>query len=131
MQSDTFAPLLIGGLVAAAIVAGLMVTGGPIAARAEKRDMARLADLRELQSFVTCRYDLDDALPDTLATDERCADTLPMTDPVTDAPYVYEKTSATSYRLCATFERPELVEDYDLGPGQWQSDRGCFLLTQK
>ncbi|UWQ14010.1 hypothetical protein K3556_13955 [Aliiroseovarius sp. M344] len=130
MEREAFGPLLIGVLVVGAIAAGLSITGGPITARAEKRDMARLADLRKLQAVLTCLYSNDDVLPDTLTADARCADTPPMTDPITDKPYVYEKLSDKTYRLCAEFERPELMSDFDLGSGQLQPENNCFVLSQ-
>lgn len=131
MQRDMLAPALIGALVLAAIIAGLSVTGGPNSARAEKRDTARLNDLRDIIQFVQCRKALDDTLPDALTAVESCSDPAKLADPTSAQPYSYERLSENSYRLCADFERPELIEDFDLGPGRWNAESGCFTLTEK
>ncbi|MCI2395537.1 hypothetical protein [Aliiroseovarius sediminis] len=130
MGRDTIIPALIAALVLVAIAAGLTITGGPISARAERRDLARLDDLRTLKTLITCQHQVNGALPDTLFVDTNCAYSPLGTDPLTNAPYGYEKLSDTSYRLCASFERPDLIRDHDLGPGTWQPDSGCFILTQ-
>ncbi|MCK0139878.1 hypothetical protein [Aliiroseovarius sp. F47248L] len=131
MERDALAPMAIGAFVVAAIAAGLTITGGPLSARAEKRDMARLADLRKLQAAVTCRTDQDKGLPDDLTAASLCDDAAPLSNPVTGESYKYEKLSETTYRLCAEFERPELMTDFDLGSAQWQSADRCFVVIRK
>ncbi|GHF08915.1 hypothetical protein GCM10016455_32370 [Aliiroseovarius zhejiangensis] len=130
MQRDAIAPLLIGTVVLAAIAAGLAITGGPGSARAEKRDMARLADLRTLAAFVRCVAQTTGQVPETLTPVEECGTDLPLTDRASQTPYRYEALSETSFRLCAAFERPELITEYDMAGASWQPERGCFALSE-
>ncbi len=130
MRRDTLAPLLIGAAVIAAIVAGLTITGGPMAARAEKRDMARLADLRILASFARCVAEVTDNLPTALAPVDGCGTDLPLVDRATQTPYRYDVLSETGFRLCASFERPDLITEYEVAGASWQPDAGCFAFTR-
>lgn len=130
MQRDTIVPLAIGVVVVAAVIAGLTVTGGPTTARAEKRDMARLADLRSLASFVNCVSGVSVGLPLNLKPVEDCGTDLPLADRTSQVPYRYARLSDTGYLLCADFERPELITDYEVAGATWRPSQGCFAFTQ-
>ncbi|SMR81994.1 hypothetical protein SAMN04488030_2384 [Aliiroseovarius halocynthiae] len=133
MQRDVIAPTLIGVLAVAAIAAGLMFTGGPNTARAEKRDDARHRDIRDLSRLVSCIKSHDDALPDTLKSDERCK-AAPLVDQTNRQPYRYNVISENSFDLCADFELPERFQSYSRytrPSGQWQKESECFRFTLK
>lgn len=128
MRRDVLAPLLIGGLVLAAIIAGLFVTGGPMTARAEKRDMARLDDLRRLSSFVRCVKDKTGTIPATLSSFEACGTDVVFLDVTTKSPYRYEKLDDETVQLCAEFERPDLLRGQEFNLGRRQGQTGCYTL---
>ncbi|MDE9449444.1 hypothetical protein J3R80_03055 [Aliiroseovarius sp. Z3] len=130
MERDALAPVIIGAVVVLAIAAGLTITGGPTSARAEKRDLARLADLRVLASFARCVADITGSAPTKLAPMGDCGTDLPLTDRTTDAPYRYEALTAKGFLLCADFERPGLITNFDIAGAVWQHDQGCFAFTQ-
>ena len=129
MQRDTLAPLVIGGLVAAAIAAGLWVTGGPTSARAEKRDLSRLEDLRRLSEFINCVAQETKEVPEMLAPMDSCGTDQPFLDRTSNAPYRFEKLSDKSFRLCADFERPDLVADDDIADGSLDRASGCIRMN--
>lgn len=113
-------------VVAAAVVAGLLVTGTPQRQRELRLDERRVSDLLVLSSALTRRYGETGRLPASIdaLVDGRFLSTLPR-DPASDESYVYESTGAASYRLCATFAReagaPGAAEFWYHPPG-----RHCF-----
>jgi len=110
MQRNTLPQVGIAALVGAFIVAGLFTIGGPQTGRMEKRDDLRQKDLRTLRQQVTCIADRQGkVLPETITDTPGCTRSKPLADPVTEAPYVYEKLGPKSFRLCASFELPELL----------------------
>lgn len=117
-----WATIAIALLAAAAVVAGLALTGGPGHARKERRDRERESDLANLGRLVVClARENGDRLPETLATTPQCDWQVRLADPFTGAPYRYEVTGPRSYRLCAGFELPQPPRS-----GPWDRDAaGC------
>jgi len=118
-------------VVAVTITAGLIVAGGPGVARQRRLDERRTLDLTMLVISINVHYTRHHALPSSLDTLRVENVDIPV-DPVTRAPYRYEVTSATGYRLCATFTQPS---DDRYGRGEWHHGIGpvCFdraALTQ-
>ncbi len=99
--------IVIGAVVVAAMVAGLLVLGSPVDERARRIDERRLRELQELRSAVDLHFRRDAALPDSLEELARRSP-LPvrMTEPDGGRLYGYEVIDSTSYRLCATFTFP-------------------------
>lgn len=127
--------LVLGGLslgAAALVVLGLLTVGGPQTARAERRDQARLSDLHQLVSYVSCvSAQSGEVLPEALSpTIKACAEDPPLSDRFGGAPYGYEPLSATSYRLCATFERPErLMPSMGMNSAEsFEPSTGCLTV---
>lgn len=101
------ASLGLAALAAAAVLAGLALTGGPMEARRERRDAAREGDLMALARQVECLAQQDDgALPPQVAASEACPFTGRLADPFTGMAYRYEAIDDRSWRLCAAFETP-------------------------
>lgn len=100
------------GVVALAVVLGLVVTGGPAQGRREKRDELRLADLQVLMNRVQCRATETGALPADLSPTPPCAGDLRLDDPYTGTPYRYEILSPDSFRVCAAFETDLPLQTY-------------------
>ena len=104
--------------VLGAIVVGIVTTGSPAAARLQKFDARRVEDIRMIHAEV---------MNQTVGTDWRSAQVTPVMrtplpasldavaqhavrqqprtkDPATGAPYVYDVTGASTFRVCASFD---------------------------
>lgn len=92
-------------VIIAAVIAGVVLTEGPGAARAERFDQERINNLDSLAQLIDGHYNTHETFPEGIAVFESDAnyDRFSM-DPRTDMPYTYDVLSETSYRLCATFE---------------------------
>lgn len=99
----------IAALAAAAVVAGLAIGGGPMQARKERRDDARIEDLQRLATHVACLADESGLrrLPADLTPTPGCPGPVPLTDSRSGEPYRVEPLDAGKYRLCAAFELPQ------------------------
>ena len=99
---------LIGGFVAlivvATIVGGFFIVGSPFEARLLKIDERKVSDLTNIQYQLVNFWQYKQALPETLEelNDPLSGFVVPI-DPETSAPYVYVRTSHSSFKLCATF----------------------------
>lgn len=128
-------------IVIASIVAGFAIIGSPQTQRMARIDGNRVNDLQMIQSQILFHYQQKQTVPNTLVelSDDISGFVAP-TDPETDAAYVYEKLSDTSFRLCADFalaadgensQAPYPAEFY-LGRNEnWQHGEGrhCFERT--
>jgi hypothetical protein len=121
--------LILGVAAIAAIAAVLLTAGGPGEARREESDWTRYEDLRTMDRMLACSDD-GAVAPDALPSEGTpyCGSTVvmaPMADPETEAAYVYSKTGATTYTLCATFHDGSRIVQ-----GQTRSDfdpaTGCL-----
>lgn len=130
MRSALAPQLMIGAIVVVAVALGMMATGGFSAGKMEKRDRARIADLRKLSDFVICvaKGSNDHQLPEKLNPDENCADDTRFDDRFTGQPYGYEKISPKNYRLCANLERPEVTGHFRIDGFQFKVSTGCVTI---
>jgi hypothetical protein len=130
MRNDLVPALAIGLLVAVAIALGLAMTGGPQAGRMEKRDRARLGDLRALGDYVLCLADhADRTLPAELTDDATCTDMqggVRRADPFTGEAYRYERVDPGTFRVCAAFERYEGAEAAGYRGDGFNPETGCL-----
>jgi len=120
--------------VIAVVIAAVVTLGPPGAQRERRLDAARVSDLQVIQNAVMGYVARHEALPPDLATLAREPGyALSTSDPQTGAPYVYEVTGATSYRLCASFTTDTANEGRDERPDytysvEWAHGAGrqCF-----
>jgi hypothetical protein len=91
-----------------AIVLGFSVIGSPASQRAMRYDMQKVTDLQNIQWQIIGYYELKGAIPEKLddLKDPIKSGYMSILDPETQAPYVYEKTSNLSFKLCANFNKP-------------------------
>ncbi len=95
-----------GILVVAAIVFGFSVFGSPVTQRALRFDSERIGDLQLIQSYLIDDWQAKNTVPASLgALNDPTRGVEVPSDPKTGEPYQYERLSATSFRLCAIFER--------------------------
>ena len=122
-----WASLAIAALAAVLVIAGLVMVGGPMQARKERRDQARMDDLALLADHVDClsQTEQGSVLPADLAATPSC----PAPDRLADdsgAPYRYQPTDALHYRLCAKFELPP-----DPAQAGWAEKRDGDCILRK
>lgn len=117
-RTQGWASWAIAALAGATVVAGLAIGGGPLQARKERRDDARMEDLRRLAGHIVCLVDESGTrrLPADLSPTPGCPDMVPLTDSRSGEPYRVEPLEAGKFRLCAAFELPP--EDR-----RWAADR--------
>lgn len=132
-------------LVLASVVAGFFIIGSPMAARLYNADQLKVQDLNSIQWQIVTYWQAKQKLPTNLAevADPISGYTIPL-DRQTGASYKYEATGQTTFKLCATFNKPSR----DLGRGiasepsqvaypigkegeNWQHGEGeqCFTRT--
>ena len=117
--------------VAAAVIAAIVVMGGPTAQREARLDKRRIADLARIQREVRNYFESHDRLPPDLATlASQPGRRLPR-DPGNGAAYEYATIDAGRFRLCAVFstdtaKTPEGAEAW--GDTDWShaAGRQCF-----
>jgi hypothetical protein len=104
-------PLLIAACVAAiaAITVGLLAVGGPNAARRDRADDLRLADLTGIAGTLRCTINgVAAPLPQTLAdwrppVCDRYFGAISLIDRETGAPFRYVRQGGDGFRICAQF----------------------------
>ncbi|WP_298909203.1 hypothetical protein [uncultured Aliiroseovarius sp.] len=132
MRRETGAQIVIGTLVAGAVILGLLATGGPQAGQSEKRDRGRIDDLRALSDFVRCVAHANNRqLPESLTPDPACSTDVRFDDPHTGSPYRYEKTSANTYRICVELEKPDALRSTHVVNGRLEASTGCATITYR
>ncbi|WP_158644565.1 hypothetical protein [Paracoccus jeotgali] len=65
IQARGYAAATIAVCAVLAVIAGLVIGGGPMQARMEKRDLNRLSDLRQISAHIACLAEGLGRLPDT------------------------------------------------------------------
>lgn len=132
-----------GVLVLVAIISGFFIMGTPGEVRLMRFDDQKASDLQNIQWQIVNFWQQKEALPATLeeVNDPLSGYTLPL-DPQSGESYRYERTSNTSFKLCATFnlasdERSVAGKEsmpmraYGSIDGNWQHPAGehCFDRT--
>jgi hypothetical protein len=90
-------------VIVAAVIGGLITTGGPAAQRERRMDEHRARDLAEIQRLLANYYQTHRALPDSLEPLAGPELERFRRDPVSGKAYVYRKTGADTFELCAAF----------------------------
>jgi hypothetical protein len=110
MSSGPGAKLLFAGATVAVtvtVVAAMVVLGPPSRHRKQRLDDVRVQNLQTLEQLINNFVIQRKQLPDSLA--ELARDTgfrSSLQDPESGATYGYERLTAQTYRLCATFDLP-------------------------
>lgn len=105
------------GLALAMVVAGLWVSGGPGAGRAEQRDQERWADLEAIGFQAMCLAGEGVAVPPVVAT-EGCPNVPNLVDRQTGAPYQIALARPGTVRICAEMETDAMAgRPSPAGPG--------------
>ncbi|MDQ3076874.1 MAG: DUF5671 domain-containing protein [bacterium] len=127
-------------LVLGSIILGFIVIGSPRTQRLMRYDQMKVSDLQSIQGQIVYHFQQKQQLPITLEelNDPLSGYILP-TDPETKALYEYQRVSTTSFKLCATFNRPtnireqSMAQDYYMRSANenWIHDVGrvCFDRT--
>ncbi|MBL27065.1 MAG: hypothetical protein CMM50_05875 [Rhodospirillaceae bacterium] len=127
MRSTSPALGVLGLLIVAVIAAALYTTGGPLTARAERRDEVRHGDLNRLVDYVQCVADKEDGQPpETLSRSSDCWQDIRLNDPYSGEPYRYEKLSDVSFRVCATFETEQPERASPMPDDRFDPSSGCL-----
>jgi len=128
MTPHRIAAYVSAAVVAAAIAAGLYLSGSPGEQRLRRLDERRVADLQRLSSVIDLYHTQTGQLPAELERliDGRRLSSVPR-DPATDEPYEFRITGDKRFELCAEFSRgsPAAVTPAD---NFWRHDAGrrCF-----
>jgi hypothetical protein len=93
--------------IVAAIVAGFVVLGSPRTQRLVKYDQTKISDLQNIASQVRYFYDTNKVLPQTLTeiAQGNAYGVGTYTDVQTSKPYVYKIINATTFEVCAVFNK--------------------------
>ena len=95
-------------MVLAVIAAALLLVGSPRTARLERLDERRAADVEALVRWIETHRRLRSRLPDSLgALEPMLPGTVSALDPVTGAPYAYERLGDGHFRVCAELAIPD------------------------
>jgi hypothetical protein len=109
--------------VAAAVIAGFVLSGTPAEQRLQRLDAHRVSDLQQLTKSIDGYWNERGVLPEELhrVVDGRRLLRMP-SDPVTGLSYPYEPLPPAGYVLCATFdlasEPSELAQFWSHSAGQ-------------
>ncbi len=94
-------------LVLVAVGASFFIIGSPEAARNERFDEQKIADLQNIQWQLVSFWQSKQTLPESLEElNDPISGFVPPLDTQTGASYRYERTSSASFTLCATFNLP-------------------------
>lgn len=142
MNDRLFLGLAIGA-VAAAVVGGWAIVGGPLQARQDNADKNRYQELDNLASLLLCKHsDHGPAtpLPTQLSVDSLRAhcpdisiDSDALLDDETGEPYVYSRSNAAGFSVCASFydsaRTARLNHPLWYGGMSFNPETGCVLAT--
>ncbi len=133
-KSRMFWRVFAGVIVIGSIVWGFSVLGSPRTQRLIKYDEQKVSDLQSIDSQIKNYYIVKENLPQTLEEVANGNYYIPQFDSQTQKPYEYEKTSKTTYNLCAefnkAFEDKVDVNYYPYGGLSWFHPAGRFCFEQ-
>jgi hypothetical protein len=118
---------------AAVVVAGLFMIGSPSEERARTLDERRVDDLRDISRWTNLYFDRQHRLPANFEEVSREGGVgVDGRDPA-GGTYEYRVTSATTYELCATFQRDSSDRRGATSGDFWSHEAGrrCFQLKTK
>lgn len=118
------AMIVIGLMVAGAVVYGFTSTGSPFYVRMQKFDTKRATDISSISYEVQNYYEKNKVLPNSLDEVKQSASysSFEITDPETKKSYEYEKGVGSVYKICANFSTSTL-EGSDKNPNTLYLDK--------
>jgi hypothetical protein len=124
-------------IILGSVVWGFSVLGSPRTQQLLKYDEQRISDLQNINNEVTNYYSIKGTLPKTIKEMSNGNYYIAQLDPQNQKPYEYEKTSDTTYNLCAEFnkESPAVTQPNaymrPIGYESWihPAGRHCFTET--
>jgi len=126
-------PGLVIGVVAAAVIGGLVILGSPGEARIRRLDQRRVGDLQEIARMTGVYRTRHGRLPASLEElSQEPGTRVNLRDPTTAERYGYRTVDSLTYELCARFERVSSGEPDDEprwgGDVSWSHGAGrqCF-----
>ncbi len=124
-----------GSVILISIILGFAVLGSPATQREYKHDIQKVNNLMEISNQVSNYYAQREALPTNLDQIGVLSYHFPKLDPQTEKAYEYRVTGATTYELCAEFNRASQEREdayYRMYGGvSWAhgAGRDCFEMT--
>jgi len=122
-------------VVLGSIIWGFVVLGSPRTQRLYRYDDQKVNDLMNINNEVINHYSMNGVLPNTLA-DITVQYYISLNDAQTQKPYEYEKLTATTYNLCAAFNKntndktgSTSTSSYYYGMS-WLHDEGRYCFKQ-
>ena len=113
---------------ALAVIAGFFVSGGPMQARLENRDMTRRDDIQLINQNIRCQADLLGHLPEAPEETGACPADLPTEDPSGEGTYEYSIIDDRVWQVCAPFEQPgQMRRGYESAFEEFNAETGCFV----
>jgi len=138
-QFDTIFGWGVGAVITAAIIAGLIMVGGPGKARDQKIDAKRLNNMQMTARIISCYADYNEGLPETITPakqalgtgnlsrkDQRCLNLKWETDPVSGTEFEYKRLGEYSFELCGVFAREGLEQDRQRGMAYYNTRIGVL-----
>lgn len=122
-------------IILASIIFGFTVMGLPQSQRAQRFDITRVDDLRNIQNQIEryYQYQKKGSVPDNLATlaESSALFGIVPKDPESNVLYQYEKLGPASFKLCATFGTVSTDSSRYLPSTNqnWQHDKGNVCFT--
>ncbi|WP_157994908.1 hypothetical protein [Paracoccus tegillarcae] len=123
-----WATITISALALVAIIAGLLIGGGPGQGRAERRDDIRRSDLRAIEAQLSCLARERRELSPEISQTEACPDRPSLIDPVTETPYRIEQIDDENLRLCASFELSKAPDQSNYSRAGGFDENGCTVM---
>lgn len=130
-------------IILGSIILGFSVVGSPATQRARRHDSQKVSDLQNIQWQIVNHWQQKGLVPANLEglADSISGFSVPV-DPQTKETYVYKKTGALSFELCANFNKPSQTmsgsvtrvaypEPIGKSDESWQHEAGlkCFPRT--
>jgi hypothetical protein len=128
----TYLAIISTVVVVLAVVAAIIIMDPPGLQRKSRIDAHRVDNLNNISSSIDSYWERKKSLPpDLSALDMEPGLKIPLKDPETSIPYLYEVTGKDSYRLCAVFsvDSSDEAEEY-FRSRKWSHGAGrhCFDL---
>jgi hypothetical protein len=126
-------------VILGSVVWGFAVLGSPRTQQLLKYDQQKVSDLQNMNNEIINYYQRKGSLPDSYTTDTIVDYIVQPKDPQTSKLYKYNKTSETTYNLCAEFNKDSNDKNVPLNPvytypnngvTTWLHPAGYYCFTE-